>query len=169
MEVPIIFSLSRPLNSPGFPRGNNIQEMIENTWAYQAGLVALAAESYRRQRYQPVTALFQFMFVETWPPSTGGGGLSAPAKGGLLCPAARLFQPILPSIEPVTASWRQGSPATVRLWAINDTRTACGLSPDGRSGKNGRILTQGKPRGPLPPDAGQMVRGATVTPPASSP
>ncbi len=33
----------------------------------------------------------------------------------------RAYQPILPSIEPVTASWRQGSPATVRLWAINDT------------------------------------------------
>ncbi len=41
--------------------------MIENTQAYQARLVALAAESYRRQRYQPVTALFHFMFVETWP------------------------------------------------------------------------------------------------------
>lgn len=51
----------------GIPRGNNIQEMIENTQAYQARLVALAAESYRRQRYQPVTALFHFMFVETWP------------------------------------------------------------------------------------------------------
>ncbi len=33
----------------------------------------------------------------------------------------RAYQPILPSIEPVTARWRQGSPATVRLWAINDT------------------------------------------------
>lgn len=27
----------------------------------------MAAESYRRQRYQPVTALFHFMFVETRP------------------------------------------------------------------------------------------------------
>lgn len=41
--------------------------MIRNTQAYQSQLVATAAESYRRQRYQPVTALFHFMFVETWP------------------------------------------------------------------------------------------------------
>ncbi len=45
--------------------------MIRNTQAYQSQLVATAAESYRRQRYQPVTALFHFMFVETGPPSTG--------------------------------------------------------------------------------------------------
>ncbi len=79
-----------------------------------------AAESYRRQRYQPVTALFQFMFVETWPPSTGVVDYLRQPKAGYYA-LQRAYQPILPSIEPVTASWRQGSPATVRLWAINDT------------------------------------------------
>jgi beta-mannosidase len=104
----------------GIPRGNNIQEMIENTQAYQARLVALAAESYRRQRYQPVTALFHFMFVETWPSINWGWWIICASQGGYYA-LQRAYQPILPSIEPVTASWRQGSPATVRLWAINDT------------------------------------------------
>ncbi|RIU84591.1 hypothetical protein D1617_28890 [Klebsiella pneumoniae] len=38
-------------------------------------------------------------------------------------PQRQIF--IRDSCEPVTASWRQGSPATVRLWAINDTWAAC--------------------------------------------
>ena len=79
----------------GIPRGNTIQEMIENTRAYQARLVALAAESYRRQRYQPVTALFTLCLSRHGPPSTGGGGLSAPAEGGYYAPARLSADPAI--------------------------------------------------------------------------
>jgi beta-mannosidase len=64
----------------------------------------------------------------------------------------RAYQPILPSIEPVTASWRQGSPATVRLWAINDTWTACeDCRLTWQVRQNGQILLREKPRGPCRP------------------
>ncbi|WP_312686294.1 glycosyl hydrolase 2 galactose-binding domain-containing protein [Kosakonia sp.] len=107
------------------PRGNTMEEFIHNTQHYQAQLVAMAAESYRRQRYQPVTALFQFMFVETWPSINWGvvDYLRQPKEGYYALQKA--YQPLLPSIEPVSAEWRSGQPATLRLWAINDTETPC--------------------------------------------
>ena len=106
-------------------RGENLAEFIHNTQQYQAHLVAMAAESYRRQRYQPVTALFQFMFVETWPSINWGvvDYLRKPKAGYYAL--QRAYQPLLPSIEPVTADWRKGKSGTIGLWAINDTPSDC--------------------------------------------
>lgn len=147
------------------PRGNNIQEMIDNTQKYQAELVAMAAESYRRQRYQPVTALFHFMFVETWPSINWGvvDYLRKPKAGYYAL--QRAYQPILPSIEPVTAVWRQGSEAALRLWAINDTWSACSdCRMKWQVKQNGRTLAKGDITRTLPPDSGFQVKEITVTP-----
>ncbi|MEN9842202.1 MAG: glycoside hydrolase family 2 sugar binding protein [Pseudomonadota bacterium] len=102
------------------PKGNNIQEFIANTQTYQAELTKLAAESYRRQRYQPVTAAFQFMFVENWP-SVNWGILDywrIPKPGYYALQAA--FAPVL-----VHAHWEQepraGQPWAFGLHVTNDT------------------------------------------------
>jgi len=150
------------------PRGNNIQEMIANTQAYQAQLVSTAAESYRRQRYQPVTALFHFMFVETWPSINWGvvDYLRQPKAGYYAL--QRAYQPILPSIEPVTAEWRRGVPATVRLWAINDTWSACDACRlTWQVKQNGKLLAKGETTMTLPADSGNRVKEITVTPAGS--
>ncbi len=147
------------------PRGNTIQEMIANTQAYQAQLVATAAESYRRQRYQPVTALFHFMFVETWPSINWGvvDYLRKPKAGYYAL--KRAYQPILPSIEPVTDVWRQGREATVRLWAINDTWSACEeCRLTWQVKQSGKRLAEGETFMTLPPDSGTRVKEITVTP-----
>lgn len=149
------------------PRGNNIQEMIHNTQQYQAQLVSMAAESYRRQRYQPVTALFHFIFVETWPSINWGvvDYLRKPKTGYYALQKA--YQPILPSIEPVTPAWRVGSPTTIRLWAINDTWAACDdCRLKWQVKQNGRVLDKGETTLTLPPDSGQQVKALTVTPPS---
>lgn len=147
------------------PRGNTIQEMINNTQQYQAQLVAMAAESYRRQRYQPVTALFHFMFVETWPSINWGvmDYLRKPKAGYYALQQA--YQPILPSIEPVTATWRKDSKATIRLWAINDTWSACEeCRLTWQVKQNGRVLAKGDTTLTLPPDSGNNIEEITVTP-----
>ncbi|EKI3705161.1 glycoside hydrolase family 2 [Salmonella enterica] len=147
------------------PRGKTIQEMIDNTQKYQADLVAMAAESYRRQRFQPVTALFHFMFVETWPSINWGvvDYLRKPKAGYYAL--QRAYQPILPSIEPVTAVWRQGSKAALRLWAINDTWSACNdCRLKWQVKQNGRTLAKGDITRTLPPDSGFQVKEITVTP-----
>jgi beta-mannosidase len=102
------------------PKGNTIQEFIANTQNYQADLNKLAAESYRRQRYQPVTAVFQFMWVENWP-SVNWGVLDywrVPKPGYYALQAA--FAPVL-----VHAHWDQ-APSTKHPWSFavhltNDT------------------------------------------------
>ena len=152
------------------PRGKNIQEMIDNTQAYQAELVAMAAESYRRQRYQPVTALFHFMFVETWPSINWGvvDYLRKPKAGYYALQQA--YQPILPSIEPVTAVWRQGSEATVRLWAINDTWSACeDCRLTWQVKQSGQRLAEGETVMTLPPDSGNKIKEINVTPTRGEP
>jgi beta-mannosidase len=47
-------------------QGSSLDEFIANTQDYQTRLTKLAAESYRKQKYNPVSSIFQFMFVENW-------------------------------------------------------------------------------------------------------
>ncbi|CAM4043568.1 beta-D-galactosidase [Yersinia intermedia] len=101
-------------------RGPNISTFIKNSQQYQASLIQLAAESYRRQRYQPVAALFHFMFTENWPSINWGivDYLRHPKPGYFALQQA--YQPVLPSIEPKTENWVQGQTGRIGLWAIND-------------------------------------------------
>ena len=148
------------------PRGENVQAMIDNTQAYQAKLVATAAESYRRQRYQPVTALFHFMFVETWPSINWGvvDYLRQPKAGYYAL--QRAYQPLLPSIEPVTANWQANTAGTLRLWTVNDSAspcTACRLQ--WRVSQRGKLLLKEEQTLTIPADSGQMVQALSITPP----
>jgi beta-mannosidase len=101
-------------------QGKNIDELIENTQAYQTKLIKLAAESYRRQRYSPVTGIFQFMFVEDWPSINWGivdyWRNTKPAYAAL----TEAYQPVLPSIEWTKESYVAGDRAVLGLWIIND-------------------------------------------------
>lgn len=100
--------------------GKNTDELIHNTQVYQARLNQLAAESYRRQAYKPVTALFQFMFVEDWASMNWGivdyWRNTKPGYDSL----KKAYQPILPSLEWSQVDYPQGS-ITVGLWVLNDT------------------------------------------------
>ena len=40
---------------------------ITNSQAYQANLIQFATEAYRRAKYNPMTGIFQYMFVDEWP------------------------------------------------------------------------------------------------------
>lgn len=101
--------------------GNNPQEFVNNTQQYQANLIKFAAEAYRRQRYQPVASIFQFMFVECWPsinwaivdywrnPKSGYTSLQ------------QAYQPILPLVEnPPSPTLQAGKAIEFNVWAIND-------------------------------------------------
>ena len=102
------------------PMGKNIQEFIDNTQQYQAQLIQFAAESYRRQRYQPVSAIFQFMFVEDWPSINWGiVDYWRQTKPGYEM-LKRAYQPILPSIVVTKQQWQVGEAIPVDLWIIND-------------------------------------------------
>lgn len=103
--------------------GNNTDDLIKNTQAYQAQIIQLAAESYRRQAYRPVTALFQFMFVEDWPSMNWGiVDYWRDTKAGYQ-QLQMAYQPILPSIEWSKIEYPEGA-VILGLWLLNDTPRA---------------------------------------------
>jgi len=148
-------------------RGENIQSFIANTQRYQAQLVALAAESYRRQRFQPVTALFQFMFVETWPSVNWGvvDYLRQPKAGYYALKQA--YQPLLPSIEPKSLDWKVGQPGQIDLWTINDLpQPHNGSRLVWQIAQGGKIVAQGEKQVDIAADSGSKVVQLPVTPTA---
>ncbi|MEM7468173.1 MAG: glycoside hydrolase family 2 TIM barrel-domain containing protein [Pseudomonadota bacterium] len=100
--------------------GSNIDEFIENSQGYQARLIKFAGEAYRRQRYQPVGAIFQFMFVENWPSMNWAvvDYWRKPKSGYFAMKTS--FQMVLPSIEWEREEFRVGEFLELGLWAIND-------------------------------------------------
>ena len=114
------FQPHETFNLAKVPMGKNIGEFIDNTQQYQAQLTQFAAESYRRQRYQPVSAIFQFMFVEDWPSINWGiVDYWRQTKPGYEM-LKRAYQPILPSIVLTKQQWKVGESVPVELWLIND-------------------------------------------------
>jgi len=106
------------------PMGKNVKEFINNTQQYQAKLTKFAAESYRRQRYQPVSAIFQFMFVENWA-SVNWAVVDYwrnPKPGYEALKTA--YQSVLPSIIADNDTWELGEKISLDLAIINDTLEA---------------------------------------------
>lgn len=115
------FQVQETFKNAGIERGDSLESFVQNSQLYQAKLTQLAAESYRRQRYQPVAAMFQFMFNETWPSINWGiVDYKRQPKLGYLA-LQKAYQPIFPSIEWDSERVKVNETARFVLWAINDT------------------------------------------------
>jgi beta-mannosidase len=115
------FQRKETLEIAKIPQGKTLDEFIANTQQYQARLNQLAAESYRRQAYRPVGALFQFMLVEDWPSMNWGVvDFWRKPKPGYYA-LQRAYQPILPSLAWGKVDYKAGEPVSVGLWALNDS------------------------------------------------
>jgi beta-mannosidase len=152
------------------PMGNNPVEFVNNTQHYQAEVNQFAAEAYRRQRYQPVSAIFQFMFAECWPsinwgmvdywrnPKLGYGALQ------------QAYQPILPMVSNPQQEGIIGKPMSFDLWVVNDLWRAF---PNARLTytflKNHRMVKGGNISLTLSSDTGVAVRSITLSPVSSGP
>jgi beta-mannosidase len=146
-------------------RGKNINEFIANSQAYQLRLTQLAVESLRRQKYKPVGAIFQFMFVEDWP-SMNWGVLDywRRPKAGYQA-LARAYQPLLPSIEWSVEQPAAGSTPELGLWLVNDLPQAqAGLLLSWTLRCNGQPLTADSFEADVDADAAKRLR--TITAPA---
>ncbi|HIQ05793.1 MAG TPA: beta-galactosidase [Anaerolineae bacterium] len=64
------FQYDQTFNVARIDKGNSIEEFIANSQQYQFDLLKLATETYRQAKYEKVTSLFQFMFMDPWPAIT---------------------------------------------------------------------------------------------------
>jgi beta-mannosidase len=96
------------------PVRGSLQELVSNTQRYQARLNQFAAENLRRQKWQPVAGIFQFMFVEHWASMSWGAVdyLRRPKLG--YAAMARAYQPVLPIATTV------GKLPRLALFVVND-------------------------------------------------
>jgi beta-mannosidase len=141
------------------PMGNTPAEFIRNTQEYQAKLIKLAAESYRRQRYHPVSGIFQFMFVENWPSMNWGvvDYWRLPKLGYAALKQA--YQPVLPSIEWKQESYKRGEIVSFDLWAINDLPTSYPDAQITYSLRLGKTLSEmHKLTEDIPADSGRKIK-----------
>lgn len=146
------------------PMGKTIAEFIDNTQQYQAKLTQFAAEAYRRQRYQPVSAIFQFMFVEDWPSINWGivdyWRQTKPAYETL----KHAYQPILPSIVISKQQWKAGESIPVELWLINDLWKSMPNSSFKYTLRRGDTLVkQGSIDIAITPDSGKLIDKLTFS------
>jgi beta-mannosidase len=146
------------------PMGKTIEEFIDNTQEYQAKLTQFAAEAYRRQRYRPVSAIFQFMFVEDWPSINWGivdyWRQTKPGYETL----KRAYQPILPSVVIPKQQWKVGESIPVELWLISDLwKSIPNSSFTYALKRHDAIVKQGSIDIEITPDSGRQIDKLTFS------
>jgi beta-mannosidase len=142
----------------GVARGANIDEFIANTQRYQARLIQFAAESYRRQKYAPITAIFEFLFNEDWPSINWGvvDYWRSPKPGYDALRVA--YQPVLPSIAWSKDHWPAGEIPSMALWIVNDlARGFPGAELSSTLRISGQILAQSAQHVDILPDSSVRV------------
>ncbi len=60
------FQYEQTFNIAKIDKGNSIDEFIENSQTYQATLLKEAIHYYRRKKYNSISGIFQFMFIDCW-------------------------------------------------------------------------------------------------------
>jgi beta-mannosidase len=109
-----------PDGDPSVASWQALDDWIRRSQTYQAHLLQVAIESYRRGKYRPISGLFQFMFVECWDAITWAVlDYQRRPKAGYHA-LRRAFQPLLPSIDLRREHAMAGGEIQVGLWLVND-------------------------------------------------
>lgn len=103
--------------------GNNIGEFISNSQYYQSELLKASVHYYRRKKYNGITGLFQFMFVDCWPSITWSvvDYYLVPKAGYKTLKDA--YSPVLLSLKVRQNQYFTGTKLNLDIWVINDTYT----------------------------------------------
>ncbi|MFH1929205.1 MAG: sugar-binding domain-containing protein [Chloroflexota bacterium] len=100
--------------------GEDIEEFIANSQSYQYDLLKYAIETYRRARNTPISGLFQFMFVDSWPSITWSV-VDYYRRPKLGYEALRLaYQPLLISLDMRRRELVAGNSLFAGLYVVND-------------------------------------------------
>jgi beta-mannosidase len=114
------FQYEQTFNVAGVPKGNNIKEFIESSQKYQAELIEKAIDYYRRKKWDGITGVFQFMFIDGWESiSWAVVDYFGKAKLGYYA-LQKAFEPIYISIDLKKERYQNGAELFVGVYIIND-------------------------------------------------
>lgn len=114
------FQWDETVNVAGINVHATMDEVIAASQAYQAEMLKYIVENYRRQKYEKVGAVFQFMFMDCWPAITWSvvDANRTPKQGYTTLQIA--YQPVLPILVLPRKRWLPGRTFSVPMWVIND-------------------------------------------------
>ncbi len=114
------FQYEQTFNVAGIRLGKNINEFITSSQKYQAKLIEKAVDYYRRKKWNGITGIFQFMFVDGWESISWSVidyfGKKKPGYYAL----QHVFRPIYVSINLKKKRYQVGEELFLELWIIND-------------------------------------------------
>lgn len=114
------FQYEQTFNVAEINRGRNIEEFISNSQQYQANLIRTAIDFYRRKKFNNITGIFQFMFIDCWESITWSiVDFYGKKKKGFYT-LKEVFQPVYVSVFLRQRKYFPGSKLQIDIWIIND-------------------------------------------------
>lgn len=114
------FQYDQTFNVAKISEGSSIQEFIENSQNYQSELIKTAIDFYRRKRFEGITGIFQFMFVDSWPSITWSVVDYFRKKKKGFYQLKESFQPLYISVRLRQDIFLPGKDLQHDIWIIND-------------------------------------------------
>ena len=131
------FQYDQTFNVAEIEQGENLQEFIDNSQAYQAELIKRAVNFYRRKRFKGITGIFQFMFIDCWSSITWSVvDYYLNHKKGFE-QLKKVYEPLMLSCELRQRKYLPGNDLQIDMWIINDLHESF-------PNLNIRILIKGK-------------------------
>lgn len=125
------FQPDQTFNVAHVQTGTNWADFVRNSQEYQAAVLKVAIEHFRKARFAPVGCLFQFMFMDCWPSITWSiiSAKRVPKQG--YHTLQQVYQPVLVGADIDRQTWgisqgKEYMPADVFItpWIVNDRSTA---------------------------------------------
>ena len=114
------FQYEQTFNVARVSIGKSINAFIEESQSYQATLLKTAIDFYRRKKWDGITGIFQFMFVDGWE-SISWSVIDYFGKKKIGYYALqKCFSPLYISIDLKKKYYQSGSKLFIELWIIND-------------------------------------------------
>jgi len=114
------FQADQTFNIAKVETGSSLESFIFNSQKYQSELLKTAVEFYRRKRFNGITGIFQFMFIDCWPSITWSviDYYENPKPG--YTTLGDLYQPVFISINVRQNQYYPGKKILIDLYIIND-------------------------------------------------
>jgi len=114
------FQYEQTFNVAGIECGKSINEFINNSQNYQAGLLTTAIDFYRRKKNNGISGIFQFMFIDCWESITWSVVDYFGKKKKGFYALQKAYQPVYVSIKVMKEKYFNGQDLNLDIWVIND-------------------------------------------------